>query len=215
MKHGSLTTIVGPMFAEKTNFLVKEILYRTYFSKSEREKVGVFKLAVDNRYSEDRICSHDGKQVSATVLDPESDIGWAGLSTVFIDEVQFFTSPYFEKDVLDIVRDMRFAGVDVFCAGLDMDYMGRAFEITAALMAESSAILRLEAQCDVCGAPASRTARINLESDRFVPGSQERYAPMCLDHWLRHFRSGSASPDAVRDDAPREVFRSTDTGGAE
>lgn len=189
MRYGNLTAITGPMFAGKTNELIKEILYRTYFSTRERQLVGVFKLSVDNRYSEDCIASHDGARVDATVVDACKDIRYEGLKYVFIDETQFFTAPHFTGDLLDIVREMRSRGLDVFCSGLDTDYMGRAFEIMAAIMAEASEIRRLKADCDVCAAPATRTARIEISSQRFIPGASESYRPMCLDHWHDDMRA--------------------------
>ena len=71
------------------------------------------------------------------------------------------------------------------CAGLDMDYMGRAFETTAFVMAEASAIHRLTACCVVCGGPATHTSRVGMDSPRFVPGAAESYSPMCRAHWAQ------------------------------
>lgn len=189
MPYGSLTAITGPMFAGKTNDLVKEILYRSYFSDEERRRCGVFKLRVDARYSETCIVSHDGARVEARLISRSDEIDPTGLAVAFFDEIQFFTPPYFSGDILDTVRDLREKGVDVFCAGLDTDYLGRAFEITAALMAEASEIRRHAALCDVCGAPATRTARIEMTSRRFVPGAGESYRPMCLAHWHEDMRA--------------------------
>lgn len=183
MSYGSLTAITGPMFAGKTNDLVKEILYRSYFSEEERRRCGVFKLHVDARYSETCIVSHDGARVETRRVSSVDDIDSEGLAVAFFDEIQFFTPPYFSGDILDAIRALRENGVDVYCAGLDTDYLGRAFEITAAIMAESSDIRRHTAICDVCGAPATRTARIEMASCRFVPGAGESYRPMCLEHW--------------------------------
>lgn len=183
MRYGSLVAITGPMFAGKTSELIKEILYRSYFSKEEREAVRVFKLSVDTRYDEACIVSHDGERVDAVSVSSVAEIDWKHMSFVFLDEIQFFSEPYFHGDIMDLVRDMRMAGVDVICSGLDTDYLGRAFEVAAMMMAEASEVRRLSASCALCAAPASRTSRIDIGSDRFIPGAAETYTPLCLTHW--------------------------------
>lgn len=189
MKYGSLTLVAGPMFAGKTNDLIKEILFRSYFSETERRSIRVFKLALDNRYDRDCIVSHDRAGVEAVCVSGADDIDSNGADFVFIDEIQFFMKPYFSGDMLDVVRTMRAEGADVFCSGLDVDYLGRAFEITASLMAEASEVRRLHASCDICGAPATRTSRLGISSRRFVPGTDDVYRPMCIDHWYQDLAS--------------------------
>ncbi len=188
MRYGNLTVFTGPMFAEKTNTLVKEILFRTYFGS--REKSAVFKLGFDKRYAEDLLVSHDGHQVRAKIVRDAADIDGTGLRWAFFDEVQFFTEPNFRGDLVASIRKLRTRGVDVFCSGLDMDYLGRAFEVTALLMAEASKIERLQADCAVCGSPATHTARVKDErAGRFELGAQETYSPMCAEHWSADLES--------------------------
>lgn len=184
MRYGDLTVFAGPMFADKTNSLVKEILFRTYFG--DQAQTAVFKPGFDERYASESIVSHDGLTVTARIARNAKDISSFGLRWAFFDEVQFFAEPYFEGDLITAVRDLRSAGVDVVCAGLDMDYLGRAFEVTAFLMAEASRVEKLRALCSVCGAPATHTARCKTEHHRrFELGSNETYSPMCASHWSR------------------------------
>lgn len=190
MQYGQLTVFTGPMFAGKTEALVKEIIYHSYFAPQEAETLGIFRLEADRRFADDGIVSHDGATVRAETITGSAPIRarFPRLRRAFFDEVQFFTAPFFEGDFLDVVREMRLQGIDVFCAGLDMDYLGRAFEITGALMAEASDIRRLSASCSCCCAPATHTARLDEGFERFELGAGESYAPMCQKHWLDHNR---------------------------
>lgn len=183
MHYGELTVFAGPMFANKTNSLVKEILFRTYFGSPD--SAAVFKPGFDTRFEEESIASHDGLRVQARVVRSAKDIVAGDLRWAFFDEVQFFTEPNFEGNLIENIRDLRRAGVDVYCAGLDMDYLGRAFEVTALLMAEATKVEKLRAECAICGAPATHTARVNVKSrQRFELGSNETYSPMCASHWI-------------------------------
>jgi len=182
MRYGELTVYTGPMFAEKTNTLVKEILFRTYFD--DPGKTSIYKPFFDNRYSDGEVISHDGLKVQATLLKCASEISTNGIRWAFFDEVQFFTAPNFNGDLVESIRKLRRAGIDVFCSGLDMDYLGRAFEVTALLMAEADRVEKLRAECEICGAPATHTARVDVDRQaRFEVGSQETYSPMCAAHW--------------------------------
>jgi thymidine kinase len=182
MPYGDLTLFTGPMFANKTNGLIKEILYRTYFDSSER--TAVYKADFDSRYEQGCVISHDGFKVDAAAIRSAEEIQTSDVKWVFFDEVQFFTNPNFEGDLVGKIRTLRENGASVFCAGLDMDYLGRAFEITALLMAEATRVEKLTALCSVCGGPATHTARINPASPRFVLGSDETYSPVCARHWF-------------------------------
>lgn len=190
MRYGSLTVFSGPMFADKTNSLVKEILFRTYFSGKDSSRAAIYKIGFDTRYDNGCIVSHDGLRVKARTIQSAGEIRAEGADWVFFDEIQFFTPPHFDGDIIDRIRELRAEGVDVFCAGLDMDFLGRAFEITALLMAEATKVERLRARCSVCGAPATHTARIDKGERRVELGSSETYSPMCMTHWFSDLKSG-------------------------
>jgi len=189
MRFGDLNLYVGPMFAGKTSHLIREILYRTYFDGSEQEPVGLFVPHFDTR-SGARFETHDGARVAAWRISQADEIPNEGLRYAFFDEVQFFAEPHFEGDFSFKIRRLRESGVDVHCAGLDMDYLGRAFEVTAQLMAESTRIHRLTAECLVCGAPATHTSRQACGNDRFAVGAEDIYAPKCARHWHESRISG-------------------------
>mgnify|MGYP001627909952 FL=1 len=75
-------------------------------------------------------------------------------------------------------------GTDVFCAGLDMDYHGRAFEVPSTLMAEATDVRRLTAQCARCAAAATHSIRHEMTAERILVGATDLYAPMCAEHWF-------------------------------
>ena len=198
MSYGKLTLYTGPMFADKTNRLIKDVLYQTYFD--DASGVGVYKLDFDDRLGRGKIVSHDGRAVTATEIAGPREIRVDGASHVFLDEIHFFIKPYFDGDIVETIRGLRRRGVDVTCAGLDMDFLGRAFEVTAALMAESTCLVRLTSECAICPAPATHTARTlpaPTQGRRIELGSGESYAPMCAHHWLEHHRA-SAGDEGFR-----------------
>ena len=52
---GNLETIVGAMFAGKTSELLKRILW----AKHQNKKIIVIKPSIDNRYSDNKIITHN------------------------------------------------------------------------------------------------------------------------------------------------------------
>jgi len=189
MTYGNLHLFVGPMFSGKTEELIKEVLWRTYFIAEESTQtpsVGVFQPALDNRFGEGKIVSHNGACVSAQVMRSAADLPDDGMDVAFFDEVQFFAAPSFEGDFADMIRALRRRGTTVYCSGLDMDYLGRAFEVTSTLMAEASHLERRKACCAVCQAPATHTSRHEMTTaERILLGAEDHYAPMCATHWFQ------------------------------
>jgi thymidine kinase len=182
MEYGRLQVNCGPMFAGKTEALVREILFQCYFDDS-KQAVCVFKPGYDSRFAKEEIVSHDGKSVKAIAINEPDENIIGEFRHVFFDEVQFFSEPYFSGDFLNYVRKLRSGGSNVYCSGLDMDAQGNSFEITAALLAESTDINRLTAICNRCGAPATRSSRVDGAGPRVDLGTSDKYEPLCLRHW--------------------------------
>lgn len=113
--HGYIEVVTGPMFSGKS----EELIRRIKRAKIARQKVQVFKPAIDDRYSIDKVVSHNGDNMHAIAIVKASDIlAYAEEDTdVFaIDEVQFFDS-----EIVDIVKEIADSGKRVICAGLDTD----------------------------------------------------------------------------------------------
>ncbi len=179
---GRIEVICGSMFSGKS----EELIRRVRRAQIARQRVQVFKPALDDRYGRRQVASHDGSRVDATPvarseeiltsLDPEATV-------VAIDEAQFL-----DDRLPDVVRTLADRGVRVIVAGLDMDFRGEPFGPMPQLLAIAEAVDKLTAICMVCGAPATRTQRlINGQPARYTDpvillGAQEVYEARCRRH---------------------------------
>ena len=77
------------MFSGKTEELIRR-LKRAKFAK---QRVGIFKPAIDTRYSQDNVVSHDSNSIPSTPVDSSSSIllFTSEIDVVGIDEAQFST----------------------------------------------------------------------------------------------------------------------------
>ncbi len=184
MKHhsGSIEVICGSMFCGKT----EELIRRLRRAQIARQKVQVFKPAIDRRYDELRVTSHAGMAFDAIPIEKAADI-LSHLETdttvVGIDEAQFI-----DAQIVDIVETLANRGVRVILAGLDMDFRGEPFGSMPVLMARAERVDKLQAICMVCGEPASRTQRlVNGKPARYddpvvIVGAAELYEARCRSH---------------------------------
>lgn len=179
---GWIELICGSMFSGKT----EELIRRLVRAEIARQKVQVFKPALDNRYQVDKVSSHGGKYYHATVVESTAEIATLiqeGTDVVAIDEVQFF-----DWSVSALCERLANEGRRVILAGLDMDFKGEPFGPMPLLMAQAEAVDKLQAICMVCGSPASRTQRlINGEPAHYndpviMVGASEVYEARCRRH---------------------------------
>ena len=179
---GWLEVICGSMFSGKSEELIRRVR-RAQFAKQE---VKVFKPAIDNRYSEEAVVSHNGTSVIAIPVSCALDICkhiTAHTDVVAIDEVQFF-----DEHVIDVVQQLADEGYRVIVAGLDQDFRGEPFGPVPTLMSIAESVTKLQAVCTVCGSPASRTQRLidGRPASYYDPviliGASESYEPRCRHH---------------------------------
>lgn len=179
---GWLEVICGSMFSGKSEELIRRVR-RAQFAKQQTH---VFKPALDNRYSEEAVVSHNGTSVIALpvsssreilqLVTPETDI-------VAIDEVQFF-----DEEIVPVVQHLADQGHCVMVAGLDQDFRGEPFGQVPALLAMAELVTKLQAVCAVCGSPASRTQRLindrpaSYDDPIILVGASESYEPRCRHH---------------------------------
>lgn len=178
--YGSLEVVCGPMFAGKTTETLKRVLWAR---NGQERDVRVFKPAFDNRYSETEIVSHDGLRTRAESVTELPACCLAPRSLVVLDEVQFFCEPYVLGNTVEWVRSQLAAGVDVFAAGLDMDWQGKPFEVTAQLMAMADRVSKITAHCTVCGRAANRTYKKTGSGGSVELGALDLYEARCPTHW--------------------------------
>lgn len=181
---GSIEVICGPMFAGKSEELLRRINRLVYAKK----KFLVFKPSIDNRYSETEVVSHNKKAYKAISVAKSAELLKyinKDLDAICIDEVQFF-----DQEIIQIVEQFASKGVRVICAGLDLDFKGDPFDIVSNLLARAEYVTKLTAICCVCGKEATRTQRlINGEpaskNDPIVlVGASESYEARCRHHHI-------------------------------
>ena len=153
-KKGWIEVIASPMFAGKTEELIRRVKRMEYAKKNYM----IFKPAIDTRYSKNEVVSHNKKTLNAISISHGSDIKRHlkdDTQAIVIDEVQFF-----DESLLKYVMDFADNGYRVICAGLDTDFRGEPFGVVGPLMAVSESVTKLTAICCVCGEEATRTQRI-------------------------------------------------------
>jgi thymidine kinase len=176
---GWIEIVCGSMFSGKT----EELIRRIRRARIAKQKLQVFKPALDDRYHSEQVASHNGLQWQAIPvgnareildrLDPDT-------SVVAVDEVQFF-----DWEISEVCNDLAGRGLRVILAGLDMDFRGEPFGPLPLLMAEAEEVTKLQAICVVCGAPASRTQRLiddqpaAYDDPIILVGGSESYEARC------------------------------------
>ena len=175
---GWIEVICGPMFSGKSEELIRR-LRRAAIAK---QRVQVFKPAIDRRYHDTRITSHSAQSLEAqslpdvaamiAAIDPTTQV-------VGIDEAQFFG-----PSLVAAVQAMADRGVRVVIAGLDQDYLGRPFEPVPQLLAIAEQITKCLAVCSQCGALASRSFRLSGGGERVQVGAADSYEARCRACYL-------------------------------
>ena len=178
---GNLETIVGAMFAGKTSELLKRILW----AKHQNKKIIVIKPTIDNRYSNEKIITHnDLSHECYSMSNWETTLKKfvfekSKVDMVFLDEIQFMDT----NETLKNVEDLLNKGIDVVCAGLDQDSRGKPWETSSMLLGLSDKIVKIYGFCNVCGIEATKTYRKTEGGERTQVGAANIYEPRCLKHW--------------------------------
>ena len=177
---GWIEVICGSMFSGKS----EELMRRLRRAQIARQDVAVFKPLLDNRYHATDVVSHDGTRLSARPVDTSSEIlrMVGDAAVVGIDEVQFF-----DEGIVDVALRLADDGRRVVVAALDMDFKNEPFGPVPGLLAVSEFVDKLQAICQVCSGPATRTQRLigGRPATRDEPvirvGAQESYEPRCRE----------------------------------
>ncbi|GET20044.1 thymidine kinase [Prolixibacter denitrificans] len=171
-KHGCIEVIAGSMFSGKT----EELIRRLRRAEIARQKVEIFKPAVDVRYSETDVVSHDENAIRSTAVENSSNILLlsSDVDVVGIDEAQFF-----DEGIVDVCVKLADQGVRVIAAGLDMDFRGKPFGPMPGLMACAEYVTKVHAICMRCGNLAHYSHRLTDADKLVVLGEKEAYEPLC------------------------------------
>ena len=176
--YGSIEVICGSMFSGKT----EELIRRVRRSQLAKLPVEIFKPAMDTRYHDTEITSHDRNSIPSTPVDQSSTILLlAGVAKVIgIDEAQFF-----DDGLPAVCTKLANAGVRVIVAGLDMDFKGQPFGPVPAIMAIAEHVTKVHAVCVRCGAPANYSYRLTENDEQLLVGERDSYEPRCRTCFYR------------------------------
>lgn len=168
---GWIEVICGSMFSGKT----EELIRRLKRAKFARQKVEIFKPAIDKRYHEEMVVSHDSNEIRSTPVPSASNIRLLadGCDVVGIDEAQFF-----DDEIVTVCNDLANRGVRVIVAGLDMDFKGNPFGPMPNLMATAEYVTKVHAVCTRTGNLAQYSYRKAVNDDLVFLGENEEYEPL-------------------------------------
>lgn len=171
-RRGWIEVICGSMFSGKT----EELIRRLKRVRIANLKVEIFKPAIDVRYDEMNIVSHDENYIHSTPIDNSQTILLMAqdVDVVGLDEAQFF-----DDQIADVCDELAKRGVRVIVAGLDMDYMGNPFGQMPFLMAKADYVTKLHAICVKCGNIANYSYRIIPNDEKIMLGAKNAYEPRC------------------------------------
>ncbi len=171
-RSGWIEVICGSMFSGKT----EELLRRLRRARIANQKVVIFKPALDNRYAEDKVVSHDANSLKAIPVASSKQMAAQAkdCDVVGVDEAQFF-----DDDLVQVVQQMALQGRRVIVAGLDMDFRGKPFGPIPALLAVAEYITKLHAICQQCGNLATHSFRLSANQETVELGAKETYEARC------------------------------------
>ena len=167
-KAGWIEVICGCMFSGKTEELIRR-LNRALIAK---QKVEIFKPAIDKRYHEEKIVSHSDREIRSTPVNFASDILLLSgdCDVVGIDEAQFF-----DEAIVEVCNTLANQGKRVIVAGLDMDYKGKPFGSMPYLLAIAEFVTKVHAICAQTGELASFSFRLNENKSQVMLGEKDAY----------------------------------------
>ena len=166
-RRGRIEVICGSMFSGKT----EELIRRMKRAKFAKQKVEIFKPAIDTRYSEEDVVTHEGHSIASTPLDSSASILLlsSDIEVVGIDEAQFF-----DMGLPDVCKQLADNGVRVIIAGVPFGPMPQ-------LMAIADDVTKVHAICVQCGNLAMYSYRKVSGEKQVLLGETQEYEPLCRE----------------------------------
>ncbi|MCE8508210.1 thymidine kinase [Ruegeria pomeroyi] len=148
--------------------------------------------AVDGRAGSGRIASRIGIAAEADVFTPRDDVfamirdrlAAGPVACVFVDEAQFLGA----DQVWQLARAVDDLDVPVLAYGLRVDFQGKLFPGSAALLALADEMREVRTICK-CGRKATMVIRQDASGRAITEGAQvqiggnETYVSLCRKHW--------------------------------
>jgi thymidine kinase len=181
---GWIEVITGSMFSGKT----EELIRRLRRAQIAKQKVEIFKPAVDNRYDDTKVVSHDANAIPSIVVEKAGDIlnyvDLNDIQVVGIDEAQFF-----DEGIIEVADKLADNGIRVIIAGLDMDYRGKPFGPMPYLMAIAEYVTKVHAVCVETGNLAHYSYRKTEADDLILVGEKDVYVPLSRAAFVKKYRA--------------------------
>jgi thymidine kinase len=147
---------------------------------------------LDTRAGEGRIASRIGIGAQADLYDPQTDLfavvqarlAQGPVDCLFLDEAQFLTA----EQVWQLARVVDDLGLPAMCYGLRVDFQGKLFPGSAALLALADEMREVRTICH-CGKKATMVVRKAADGTVIQDGAQveiggnDRYVSLCRRHW--------------------------------
>lgn len=171
-RSGWIEVICGSMFSGKT----EELIRRIKRAKIANQKIAMYKPAIDTRYDDTKIVSHDENALHSTPVSAASELlnHAQDVTVIGVDEAQFF-----DMEIVGILQRLALDGKRVIVAGLDMDYKGVPFGPMPHLLAVAEYITKVHAICSHCGALATHSYRLSASEGQVLLGEKDQYEPRC------------------------------------
>jgi thymidine kinase len=169
---GWIEVVCGSMFSGKT----EELIRRMKRAQIAHQSVEIFKPAIDTRYDENMVVSHDANAIRSTPITHSENILLlsSGTSVIGIDEAQFM-----DMELPNVCEKLAKGGARVIVAGLDMDFEGKPFGPMPYLLSIADFITKVHAICMQCGDIAHFSYRLSSNTHKILLGEKESYEPRC------------------------------------
>ena len=186
INNGSITLIMGPMFSGKTTELIN--IYNEKCSIYGKEKCLALNYALDKRYGNNKIISHDGLNIDCYNIYNISDFinenqdKFSQANYIFINEAQFF-----ENLIQIILYIKNIHKKHIILCGLDLDFQRKKFGQLYDLNIYANKVIYLHGKCNTigCNFPSLYSHRVVQNKDQVLIGSSE-YVPLCNNCYIQN-----------------------------
>jgi|TARA_Y100000310_G_scaffold342962_1_gene448483 thymidine kinase len=168
----------GPMFSSKTTRLLATIDRFRY----QNRNIIAFKPSLDERYSQSKICTHNGGEIDAHAVKSGCDIlkvvkSYDDFNVIAVDEA------FMIEGVTDALLSLFRLGNTIVVSSLQLSATGNVFEEIRDMMPWATKIEVCPAVCTVTGRDAYYTHRKFTNMEEITVGGSDLYEPRC---WFYH-----------------------------